>query len=332
MTLPRLSGSVFVLLSADNTTPTTVRSPGTPVASLVLTGGPPVFTQLQQPDFYASQFWYQGYPDEVITTINAPDAPREDSVAIQGFANTALTIANTFPNFVTAYDPTPAPGPAEPVPNPNGTTSNNSSQASKTWPLPSYRPRWYTDTVYDLPVMLPAQVGTLFPPLSTDFLIQPNNPPSFSADYVSANFTVNNLQSWVLNEQTNLFEYYNFGEPEYEYTQTCKFKVILTADNCCWDSGAIINVEVGFMHVDCTAVPVGTTVGGSSAPDYGSSYGFAGMKVTTGAAYAVSVGLEETFSIEVGNYTPTEITIPVQAGKITFINDFVVYSVVPPPA
>jgi len=136
MTLPRLSGSVFVLLSEDNTTPTSVRSPGTPLASLVLTGGPPVLTQLQQPDFYASQFWYQGYPDEVITTINAPDAPREDSVTIEGFANTALTIANTFPNFVTAYDPTPAPGPAEPVPNPNGSTSNNSSQASKTWPLP----------------------------------------------------------------------------------------------------------------------------------------------------------------------------------------------------
>jgi len=331
MTLPRLSGSVFVLLSADNTTPTSVRSPGTPVASLVLTGGPPVLTQLQQPDFYASQFWYQGYPDEVITTINAPDAPREDSVAIQGFANTALTIANTFPNFVTAYDPTPSPGPAEPVPNPNGTTSNNSSQASKTWPLPGYRPRWYTDTVYDLPVMLPGQVNTLFPALSTDFFAGPSS-NAFSGHYVSANFTVNNLQSWVLNEQTNLFEYYNFGEPEYEHTQTCKFKVILTADNCCWDSGAIINVEVGFMHVDCTAVPVGTTVGGGSAPDYGSSYGFAGMKVTTGAAYAVSVGLEETFSIEVGNYTPTEITIPVQAGKITFINDFVVYSVVPPPA
>ena len=328
MTLPRQSGALIVVLSEDNTTPTTPRDAITALNSFVFTGTP-VFTQLQQPDFYASNSWYQGYPDEVIRIINQLDAPLENFIEIEGVVSTGITTANRFPgNIVLAYDPTPFPGPAEPAPNPNGTSSNNSVQSSSTWPLPSYRPRWHTDTVYDVPTMLPAAV-TLFPPLSTDFLIQTSVFPSLNFK-VSANFTVNNLQSWVLNQQTNNFEYYNFTETEYEYTQTSKFKIALTASDCCWDTGTIINVEVGFMHVDCTAVPVGTDVG-TNVLDYSSSYGFAGMKVTTGSSYVVSSGLNQSISIEIGNYTPVEVTVPVQANKITFINDFVVTSIVPPP-
>lgn len=344
MALPPRAAAVYVLLSKPDTTPFTARDTGTNINGLVSMGTPEPYAPAQS-SFYSSQQWYLDYPDEVVAKVHLglvtaggyiPNfGAFGNRIYLQGFSGNQ-SIESTYPgSIVYAYDPTPPPGPAEPAPNPNGNTaSNTSTTTTPNTAIPGYfyRPRWTTDTAYDVTTSGTGQ-GTVWPEFNTDYLITPTGFQSYIGGPSepgpwSVDLTVMNFDSEVLNEQTMGYEYYPFAQTSFDYKQTTKVKLYIDANVCCWNDGTVIDGTVTFQALDVTVDPVGTSYG-STTPNLTASYGFGGMLAKTGST-VTSAG-SQSFSVTVEDgYVPIEITIPTSSGKITFINDFSVDTVTPP--
>lgn len=345
MALPPRAAAVLVLLSKSGETPTTARDSGSTFNSFVNMGTSPSPQPPQQSSFYASQIWYQDYPPSTVVKVHlgllGPYGYEPNSavfgnrIYLNGYTGNQ-TLDLTYPgDIVYAYDPTPPPtGPGESPPNPNGTVETNT--ITNTTPAvnnPGYffRPRWVDDTPYDLTTDGIGE-GTIWPKFNTDYLIGIEGFQQLFPDYVyqlgpwSADLTVTNKQSEVLNEQTTTYEYYDFTQTTFDFKQTTKVKLYLDANVCCWNKGTVINGTVTFQSIDVTTEAVGGTPG---APDPTATYGFGGMIATTGSTVADAGDQSFTVTID-SSYTPVEITIPTVAGKITFINDFSVDSVTAP--
>lgn len=272
----------------------------------------------RQQDFSAYQDWYPEYPDECVSKIHQGTAVTVNYVRPDG--GTAA-IESTYPtNIVYSYDPSPPV--SDPVPDPNGTVGSYSgTQAGSVSGILVF-PRWHTDTPYDMADASSYdfwRTQGYFPLKSHDYTITPTGGGIPSC--CSADLTVTNLQSQVLNLDTSLNEYYDFTQTTFDYTQTGKLIIPLDWEVCCWNDGTVINGTVAFSSLDVTTV----ALGGLFTP----GYGFTGMTATTGTTVTAAGTANFTVTINSG-YTPVEIEVPTVSGSISFISDFWITSVVAP--
>lgn len=303
----------------------------------------------EQPSFWASQVWYKDYPADDVTKvhlglINTSNPWTEayevnigafgNRVYLEKFTNNQEVDATYPANIVYSYNPT-TPSPADPVPNPNGTVGTNTpTRTSPNGPGYFYLPRWQSsDAAYDVGNDQ-IGVGSICPEFDTEYYINENGFFGNTSPYYqqfgawSVDLTVENYQSEVYNEQTSSYEYYDFTQPTFDYKQTTSVKVYLDANVCCWNKGTLVTGTVKFQSISVETTPLGRTATVSPDPAY--TYGFAGMIAKTGTS-ATDAG-DQTFSVTItSSYTPVEFEIPTMAGTITFINDFSIDSVTPPP-
>jgi len=336
MALPPRAAAVLVLLSKPDTTPVTPRDSGTTLSSYVSIGSSIPGEETLPPhqlSFFASQVWFQDYPPTTVVKVHMAIAGASNRIYLDGYSGNQ-TLDLTYPgDIVYAYDPTPPPlGPGESPPNPNGTVETNTiTKTNEDVPGYFFRPRWVDDTPYDLTTDGIGE-GTIWPKFNTDYIIGIEGFQTLFPDYMyqlgpwSADLTVTNKQSEVLNEQTTAYEYYDFTQTTFDFKQTTKVKLYLDANVCCWNKGTVITGTVTFQSIDVTTEALG---GYPGSPNPTATYGFGGMIATTGST--VDSAGDQSFTVTIdSSYTPVEITIPTVAGKITFINDFSVDSVTAP--
>ena len=271
----------------------------------------------KQTDFYAYQWWYKEYPDEVIVKTHAA-AGGEMVIGIR--YTSTLDYESVYPdNIVSSYDP--GPPYYDPVPNPNGTTGTTTS--STTAVISDFNsPRWHTATEIDL-----SAYATSFPSfvpesgVITQVVINTFSNPFLFGGW-SIDVSATNLDSEVLNLMTTSYEYYPFAQADTTYKQTAKFKVkLMTEEICCWSEGAVIRGKVAFKSVDATTTALPQTTGGS--------YGFGGIEIEVGSTYADAGEADWELTIEEGGES-VEIEIPKVSQSFTFINDFWVTEVIKP--
>jgi hypothetical protein len=284
---------------------------GTPIG----TWAPP-----SQQETAAYKHLFKNYPDEVIVPVHQDMFYALFGIRIQlvGFEDN-ISIDTTYPDplsIISEYDPTPPPGPNEAPPNPNGGSKNEVYERSSGF-TPLFYPRWHTDPAYEL-YNYEQWLGSICPQKDYEYLIEPGG-FNFEGPY-SADLTVDNLDSRVLNEETDEYEFYPYEQATFDYKQTTTLRIPKTWTTCCWNEGAVINGEVRFQSVDITAEARGQS---------GGDYGFGGMTAKTG--FVASDDGSQSFSITISDsYIPIEIVIPASPGKITFVNDFVITSVTKP--
>ena len=351
MALPPRAAAYYVYLSQTNTTPTTPRTTGTLLESFVDIPYDPSQPSTwprppTQPSFYASQQWGTNYPEECVAKVHLgldsaainwptryePGISSGNNLYIDSYSNN-VEIDATYPtNIIGSYDPTPAPGPAESAPNPNGTVGTSTPTVSgPNGPGIFYLPRWYLDTAYDVGNDQ-FGVGLFCPEFDTEYFIQPNGiiTGGIYGQQVGAwsvDLTVDNYQSEVLNEQTNLYEYYDFTQLTFDYKQTTTLKLYIAANICCWNKGTVINGTILFQSITVDTTALGKNLAGNIDPSY--NYNFAGMIAKTGSSASPSG--TQSFSVTVeSSYVPIEVEVPTLAGSFTFVNDFRIDSVTPP--
>ena len=352
MALPPRAAAVYIQLSQTNTTPTTPRPTGTVYDSYVEIPYDPSQPETwirppTQPSFWGYQHWYKDYPEDCVAKVHlglvsaAINWPTRYDFSVGVFGNKLylekysnnLEREATYPtNIVGSYDPTPAPGPAESAPNPNGTVGTiDETGNSGNGPGYSYLPRWYLDTEYDVGNDQ-FGVGQNCPEFDTEYYILPEGiiQGGIYGQQVGAwsvDLTVDNYQSEVLNEQTNVYEYYDFTQLTFDYKQTTTVKLFLDAEVCCWNKGTVINGTISFQSITVETTALGRNLAGSIDPSY--NYNFAGMIAKTGSSASPSG--TQSFSVTVeSSYVPIEVEVPKLAGSFTFVNDFRIDTVTPP--
>lgn len=276
---------------------------------------PTVF--IPQPSFSAYQDWYPEYPDECVSKVG-PGVPSTSNY-IRPSTGTA-EIQSTYPTDI-VYFYNPASPAFDPVPNPNGTVGNFSGTYSGGGGGGLF-PRWHTDTPYDMSKSASYDYwrnAGYFPFKSHDYIVTPTGGSLPSC--CSADLTVTNLMSEVTNTHTSSKEYYYFDQASFDYTQTGKLVIPVDWEVCCWNDGTVINGTASFSSIDVTTVALG-----NSTPP---GFGFTGMTATTGTTITAASSVNFTVTISSG-YTPVVISVPVVSGKITFITDFWITSVVAP--
>ena len=283
---------------------------GTPLAT---------WTPPSQQETAAYKHLFENYPDEVIVTVHQDMFYALFGIRIMlvGFEDN-VSVDTTYPSgIIGSYNPTPPPfGPGEMPPNPNGISDNDVYERTSGF-TPLFYPRWHTDPAYEL-YNYEQWLGSICPQKDYEYLVGPGG-FNFEGPY-SADLTVDNLESQVLNLQTSEMEYYPFEQATFDYKQTTTLRIPKTWTTCCWNEGAVINGEVRFQSVDVTVEARG---------EAGGDYGFGGMTAKTG--FTASDEGSQSFSITINDsYTPVEIVIPATPGKITFVNDFVITSVTKP--
>jgi hypothetical protein len=314
MALPPRSAAVLVqLYNAPSATPKELGV----ISDFQTTGG----AKPRQEDFYSYQWWFKDYPDEVIVKINKGASVGGGGGVIVAFTYvTALAYESVYPNnIVTSY--TPGAPLFEPVPNPNGDTGTTTS----TYTIAGdFRfPRWHSETAYDFSASPASWPGIVPPTSSTAQVIGGTVDLSLFGGW-SVDVSATNYQSEVFNTTTSAYEYYPFDQATSTYKQTCKFTVnILNTDVCCWNKGTIIRGKATFKSVLAPTTPLDSS-GGTTG------FGYGGIEIAYGATYAAAGDAVWEVTIEDG-FEPTEIEIPKVSGSITFINDFYVTEVVPPP-
>lgn len=288
--------------------------------------GSPNFNATQsvpQPNFYASHHWFSEYPDECITIVD------------QGLLGVSLihdnnyilaqvgqaSISSTYPNNI-VYSYNPASPDFDPVPNPNGTIGTY-FEVFAGGGTGNLFPRWHTDAPYDM-----TQASSYDFWESANYFPKKNHVYTISPTFLSlpagcsALLTVNNLQSAVYNQDTNTYEYYNFTQQTFDYLQIGSVVIPNLWEICCWNDGTVIQGTVGFSSIDVTTVALENP----STP----GYGFGGMEATTGSTIT-QLASTSNFTVTINSaYTPVIINVPSEAGKITFISDFFITSVVAP--
>lgn len=302
--------------------------------------GPPPYTPPSPPnqlDFYSYQHWCPSYPDEVIAKVDSELANEYNEVSIgQGGATAECSLLYPV-NAQTYYNPGPPlypGGPSyEPVPTPNGTSYTVYTNFGEPPDITSIGPRWHTATAFDYssstgtpsPYSYFSQNG-IVPEKGKVYQISvspsypnPASQISFENLFVGSwDIEVTNLQSEVLNQQTNAMEYYPYTQATTVFKMTGKYVIPNLFEVCCWNKGTVISGKVSIYSVN---VITGTL------PATGS--GWMGMTAEIGTTF--SPVSEVSWSITItDSYTPVEITIPQVSGKATFVNDFWVTSVTPP--
>lgn len=271
---------------------------------------------------FAYQHYFTNYPDDVIVKVHQDLGVSSFGgiqITLQGFTDN-VSVDATYPDplsIIYEYDPTPPPGPGETPPNPNGSSKNDAFDRDASF-SPVFYPRWNTDPAYEL-FNSDQWLTVICPPKDYEFFLDSNGTALLNKPW-SIDVTVSNLDSRVLNEETELFEYYPFQQATFDFKQTVTLRIPKTWTTCCWNEGAVINGEVTFQSVDMSVEAYGAG---------GESWGFGGMTATTGTT-ANDAG-SQAFSITISDsYVPVEIVIPTTPGKITFVNDFVITSVTKP--
>lgn len=267
--------------------------------------------------FSAYQDWFPEYPTECVVKVSPGNISYVNYVRPEE-GNTS--IESTYPdNIVYSYDP--APPKSDVAPNPNGTSGSFSGTGSGGYSGALF-PRWHTDAPYDM-----ANASSYdywrddgwFPIKNHDYIILPTG--FTSPKPWSASLTVTNLQSEVYNEQTLSNEYYTFTQETFNYEQTGHIIIPVDWSVCCWNDGTVINGSFSFSSIDVTAVARGDP--------FNPSYGFTGMTATTGSTITAAGSADFSVTIS-SSYTPVTVDIPVVSGKISFITDFWITSVVSP--
>jgi len=288
--------------------------------------GPPDFNKthsVEQPNFYASQHWYSEYPDEVISKVS------EGQIGVSLAADNnyilptvgSASITSTYPdNIVYSYNP--ASPDFDPVPNPNGTIGITNDQTGSGGGGNLY-PRWHTDPPYDMAQASSYdywEASNFFPKKNHAYTVVPTS--AGLPGGCSANLSVINLQSEVLNEDTNINEYYNFTQATFEYSQSGTIGIPIGWEICCWNDGTVIEGTAAFSSIDVTTVAIDNPL----TP----GFGFNGMTATTGSTITSAGTTNFTVTIN-SAYTPVMISVPSEFGKITFMTDLSITSVVAPP-
>jgi hypothetical protein len=280
----------------------------------------PAWPPRQQP-FNSYQDWFPEYPKECVVKVSQGVVANANFIRLAS-SNTAA-VDSTFPtDIVTSYNPGfPY---FDPVPDPNGITDNFTGTTPIGGIGRSPFPRWYDADPYDMAQSSSYdfwQSAGFFPLKNHDYIITPYGFGSGGSPAISAQLTVENLQSKVYNEETSSYEYYPFSQATFEYKQTAKMIIPIDWEVCCWNDGAVITGGVTFSSIDVETVPLGDLFD----PDYG----FRGMTATTGET--ITEESSGTWSVTISSsYTPVEIEIPAVANKITFVTDFWVQTVTPP--
>lgn len=281
----------------------------------------PSFGPPYQTEFYAYNRYFEGYPNEVIVKSHINHG---EAVELQIRTVPSYEWKYEFPNEI-VYVYRPQSPYFEPVPDPNGEEESLTGPNSFT-PVPlNLDPRWHTETALDLKET--SGFNSYVPVEGVTYFISDTG--SFF-DEISACWTlrasVTNLDSKVLNDETDEYEYYPFKQATTKVEFQRKFKVGYgrTGGNqeiCCWNKGTIIKGKVKFQSVNLitTARPYPA----------GTDYGFGGIKIEVGTTYADAGEADWEVEIKEG-YSGAEIAIPYVSESITFINDFYVTEVIKP--
>lgn len=329
MSLPPRAAAIYAALSnpeADGAAPpgASIRTDGTVLDDLQSTG----WTRPEeQKDFYSYQTWFKNYPNDLIVKvskglIDSPIYPSGRNFIQIGAGSSAALEFKCPTNWVTSYNP--GPPNYDPAPDPNGQTAIlNDSIGAPTY-IASLLPRWHTETAYDY-----SEDGIMYNWYSTHGWVPEKGkvytffPSDFNdiRDFIGSwDISVTNLLSKVLNVETGDYEYYPFTQATTEFKATAKLSIPQFWTLCCWNMGTIIKGKVAIYTADVTT---------STIPESGD--GFIGMSAEIGDTFNPHSEVEWEVTLEDG-YTPVEIELPKVAGKVTFVNDFWITSVVPPTA
>jgi len=327
MTLPHMGGARQVMLGNP------AASGSYPAGSLPLPTGNPTHNFIDtnatfyayyptvfipQPSFSAYHDWYPEYPNECVSRVSQGVVSTTNYIRPLGGE---AAIESTYPANI-VYNYNPASPDFDPVPNPNGTVGNYSGTGGGGTAGILVFPRWHTDTPYDMANASSYdfwQYSGYFPLKSHDYMVAPTG--AGLPGCCSASLTVTNLMSQVMNTHTGLNEYYYFDQASFDYTQTGKLVIPIDWEVCCWNDGTVINGTASFSSIDVTTVALGYP--------FTPGFGFTGMTATTGTTITAAGTANFTVTISSG-YTPVIISVPVVSGKITFITDFWITSVVAP--
>jgi hypothetical protein len=337
MSLPNRAAVIyFPLTKPDGVPKGTGVLPTTEILSDYYTTYPESLADQQ--NFYSYQHYFPDYPNELIAKVPNYGWSLSANVISIGQGGATAECSLLYPvNAQTEYNPGPPlypGGPSyEPVPTPNGTSDTVYTDFGEPLTITSILPRWHTASAFDYS----SSTGTPSPYsfFSAQGIVPkkghvhqisvfPGYPNPANHIVTEINFVgswdvqVNNLQSAVLNQQTNTTEYYPYTQATTVFKQTGKYVIPNQFEVCCWNDGTVVSGKVSIYSVD---IITGTLPA--------SGNGWMGMTVEIGTTF--SPVEEITWSVTISDsYTPYVITIPKVAGKATFVNDFWVTEVVPP--
>ena len=270
----------------------------------------------RQLDFDAYQWHLKNYPDQ------------DTAIVPLGFSSSGRVILKQigadcvyeYPSDI-VYEYDPDPPLSQPVPDPNGENGTVSLDVGVIVVYDDVYPRWATDTAYSFAIdnvgVIP-QLG-----LTTTFDESMFNLNAVYGGHVSWEVSADNYDSWVKNVSNNETEYYPFKQTKNNLKITSKFKVIFEGDICCWNKGATISGKVGFNSVSVTT----ETIPYPPEDEPGAMLGYAGISLKLGDSYDDAGEVDWEVTID-EDFVPPEIEIPNTPGKVTFINDFWITSVV----
>jgi len=244
-------------------------------------------------------------------------------------------------SVVYVYNPGPPLFPGGPSyetpPNPNGQTGNGVSPNSGVANTMGYLPRGSDENPYDFTALSspPFRDAHLIPVSGTRYTVAAGSTGStFNVNSItlpgygpcgswSLKGQVDNLQSRVLNQQTQGYEYYDFNQETFEYEQKGLASVDLTAIVCCWNDGMTISGKVSFKSIPFTTeARPGTNENG---------YGFGGMFVDVEGDWSDAGEADWTLTINDDTETPAAtIEVPLTEGVITVVSDFWVTDITGP--
>ena len=164
------------------------------------------------------------------------------------------------------------------------------------------------------------QKGKVYQIKATKNYTDPTNKIGFENSFVGSwDIQATNLDSRVLNQQTNAYEYYPFTQATTEFKVTSKYIIPNLFSICCWNKGTVVRGKVSIYSVNVITAAIASIPAGY----------YMGITAEIGTTFSPVSDVSWEVTIDDG-YTPVEITIPKVAGKVTFVNDFWVTEVVPP--
>ena len=244
-------------------------------------------------------------------------------------------------SVVYVYNPGPPLFPGGPSyetpPNPNGQTGDGTKPDQGVANTMGYLPRAGNDAPYDFTALSspPFRDAHLMPVSGTRYTVESSSTGSTLnlGSIVSPGYgpcgswslkgTVSNLQSRVLNQQTQSYEYYDFNQQTFEYEQTGLASVNLTSIVCCWNDGMTITGKVSFKSIPFTTeARPGTNENG---------YGFGGMFIDVDGDWSDAGQADWSLTINDNTATPAAtIEVPLTEGVITVVSDFWVTNITGP--
>lgn len=311
MALPNKIAVPFILLGKDNGTQ--------PLTSGI--SGSYVDTEKVQPDqppFFGYQWFYPDYGPDYLAVVTPAEGVGPGYLGIK-YLNVVPPFTQSYPTaYVSQYNP--GPPDYQPAPDPNGSTQTDDVPGDGLESDYQVYPRLESETPYDLSSN-PGNPFSIAP--GVVFQIPVALDPTGKYPPISCDFTAENFESRVFNEETEEYEFYPFAQATTTYSQTQSFKVTLDVGVCCWNEGTIIRGKVFFAKalVDMQPNPDGE----------GNEWGWQGASGEMPEGPYDPAG-DADWEITIGeSLESAEIEIPVVTGNYaTFINDICVTEVVRP--